>query len=75
MCIRDSGSDGEMRRLRYTGPGAVLVTTAHERSERRDLLFGSAGLTLRELPDQPPPMQGQVLELARDVELRVGAER
>jgi hypothetical protein len=75
ILLLPDGSDGEMRRLRYTGPGAVLVTTAHERSERRDLLFGSAGLTLRELPDQPPPMQGQVLELARDVELRVGAER
>ena len=75
ILLLPDGSDGEMRRLRYTGPGAVLVTTAHERSERRGLLFGSAGLTLRELPDQPPPMQGQVLELARDVELRVGAER
>ena len=28
------GSDGQMRRLRYTGPGAVLVTVAHERIEQ-----------------------------------------
>jgi hypothetical protein len=29
------GSDGRLRRLRYTGPGAVLVTVAHERAGRR----------------------------------------
>ncbi len=63
-----------MRRLRYTGPGAVLVTTAHERSERRGAL-GPARLELRELPDRPAPAQGQVLALARNVKLRVGAGR
>jgi hypothetical protein len=84
ILLLPDGSDGEMRRLRYTGPGAVLVTTAHERSERRSLFgfglgfgfgFGPAGLTLRELPDRPAPVQGQVLELARDVRLRVGVGR
>ena len=86
ILLLPDGSDGEMRRLRYTGPGAVLVTTAHERSERRGLPgfdlrsgfgfgLGSARLTLRELPGRPPPEQGQVLELARNVELRVGAGR
>ena len=35
------GSDGRMRRLRYTGPGAVLVTAAHERVEGRGLLGGA----------------------------------
>jgi hypothetical protein len=29
------GSDGRLRRLRYTGPGAVLVTVAHERRGKR----------------------------------------
>ncbi|HEY3959343.1 MAG TPA: hypothetical protein VGL68_02420 [Solirubrobacteraceae bacterium] len=29
------GSDGRLRRLRYTGPGAVLVTVAHEHTEGR----------------------------------------
>ena len=43
------GSDGAMRRLRYTGPGAVLITAAHERVEGRGPL-GGARLTLRELP-------------------------
>jgi hypothetical protein len=83
ILLLPDGSDGQMRRLRYTGPGAVLVTTAHERSERRGLRgfrfgFGlgpAARLTLRELPGQPAPARGQVLELARDVRLRVGAGR
>ena len=80
ILLLPDGSDGEMRRLRYTGPGAVLVTTAHERSEHGGLLgsgfgfglLGSARLTLHELPGWPAPGQGQVLELARNVELRVG---
>jgi hypothetical protein len=29
------GSDGRLRRLRYTGPGAVLVTVAHEHADGR----------------------------------------
>jgi hypothetical protein len=76
ILLLPDGSDGQMRRLRYTGPGAVLVTTAHERSERRSVLgLGPAQLTLRELPGRPPPTRGQVLELARNVELRVGEGR
>jgi hypothetical protein len=80
ILLLPDGSDGEMRRLRYTGPGAVLVTTAHERSERRGALglglgLGRAGLTLRELPGRPAPVQGQVLALARNVRLWVGAGR
>jgi len=77
ILLLPDGSDCEMRRLRYTGPGAVLVTTAHERSERHGALglLGPARLTLRELPGRPAPAQGQVLELARNVELRVGAGR
>jgi hypothetical protein len=80
ILLLPDGSDGEMRRLRYTGPGAVLVTTAHERGERRGALrlglgLGPARLTLRELPGRPAPAQGQVLELARNVRLRVGAGR
>jgi hypothetical protein len=82
ILLLPDGSDGEMRRLRYTGPGAVLVTTAHERSQRRGLRgfrsgsgLRTARLTLRELPNRPVLEQGQVLELARNVELRVGAGR
>ncbi len=43
ILLLPDGSDGEMRRLRYTGPGAVLVTTAHERSERRGALGSASG--------------------------------
>jgi hypothetical protein len=80
ILLLPDGSDGEMRRLRYTGPGAVLVTAAHERRERRGLSgfklgFGRAELRLLELPDAPAPAQGQVVELARNVRLRVGAGR
>jgi hypothetical protein len=78
ILLLPDGSDGEMRRLRYTGPGAVLVTTAHERVEgRRGVLglLGPARLTLRELPGRPAPAQGQVLELARNVELWAGVGR
>ena len=85
ILLLPDGSDGQMRRLRYTGPGAVLVTIAHERSERRGLrgfrfglgfgLLRPARLTLRELPGEPAPARGQVLALARDVRLRVGAGR
>ncbi len=64
------GSDGSMRRLRYTGPGAVLVTTAHERIECDGPL--GARLTLRELPGRRALSQGQVIALARNIRLRVG---
>ena len=63
------GSDGEMRRLRYTGPGAVLVTTAHERTERGGRL-GAVRLTLRELPERAP-VEAQVIALARGIRMRV----
>ncbi len=45
------GSEKKMRRLRYTGPGAVLVTVAHECIETSGPL-GAPRLTLRELPEQ-----------------------
>jgi hypothetical protein len=74
------GSDSRLRRLRYTGPGAVLVTAAHERAERgpgvlglpgRRPAFGRSQLTLRELPGAPAPERGQVIVLARGARLRV----
>jgi hypothetical protein len=65
------GSDGGMRRLRYTGPGAVLVTIAHERVERSGPL-GPPRLTLRELPGQRALSEGRVIALAREGRLRVG---
>jgi hypothetical protein len=68
------GSDGAMRRLRYIGPGAVLVTAAHERVERSSLLDGTR-LTLRELPDRGVLSQAQVIALTRNTRMRVEGRR
>lgn len=69
LLLLPDGSDARIRRLDYTGPGAVLVTVAHE---RRDLARGPAllgrgrGLMLRQLP-------GRSLRRARLIELADGA--
>lgn len=63
------GSDGTMRRLRYTGPGAVLIATAHERIERRGP--GGRSLTVRELPGGCALPNGQVIALAFGARLDV----
>jgi hypothetical protein len=66
------GSDGRLRRLRYTGPGAVLITVAHERAEwGRGPLGRRPGLTLRELPGRRAPHSGQVIALRRGTRLQV----
>jgi len=74
------GSDARLRDLRYTGPGAVLVLTAHERTEwrtgvmgtlRRRLPFEGSQLTLRELPGRCPPGRGGVIALRPGARLQV----
>jgi hypothetical protein len=65
------GSDAHMRRLRYTGPGAVLVTVAHERIESPGHLAGRPRLTLREHPHRRLAAGGQVIVLAAGMRLRV----
>ena len=70
------GSDGAMRRLRYTGPGAVLVTAAHERIDQGRgpwRLRRSRSLTVRELPGGMAPGSGQVIALAPGARLDVRA--
>lgn len=68
------GSDARMRRLRYTGPGALLVTAAHERDVRTGAL---ARLGLRphvivqEKPGASRPPQGEVILLRRATRLSV----
>jgi hypothetical protein len=64
------GSDARLRRLRYTGPGAVLVTVAHERIESPALARRRSRLTVRELSDRRPPTRGQVIALAARARLR-----
>jgi hypothetical protein len=50
ILVLPDGSDAHMRRLRYTGPGAVLVSVAHvcEGSGRRSRGIGRSPVTLRE---------------------------
>jgi hypothetical protein len=69
LLVLPDGSDSRARRLRYSGPGAVRVTVAHERSLRR--VAGRAQLILRALPGRPAPARGQVIALARGARLRV----
>lgn len=69
------GSDARMRRLRYTGPGAVLVSVAHQRAEWPvgvvGRLFGRPDMTISELPGRRSPAKGQVIALRRGARLGV----
>jgi hypothetical protein len=64
------GSDTRLRRLRYTGPGAVLVTVAHERAESSAFAGGRSRLTVRQVSDRPRPVRGQVIALGARARLR-----
>jgi hypothetical protein len=74
------GSDGSFRRLRYRGPGAVLVATEHvrrgssSRSERARLASGRPSLELRALPRARPLKSAHVLLLADSALLLVHGE-
>jgi|HubBroStandDraft_6_1064221.scaffolds.fasta_scaffold09114_3 hypothetical protein len=81
LLVLPDGSDAHLRRLRYTGPGAVLVRAAHTRSGRRPGLLGRPGgalslrprphVTLRELPGHQRPPGGQAIALERGARLEV----
>jgi hypothetical protein len=77
ILLLPDGSDAGMRRLRYTGPGAVLITTAHERVDRgagrRGRLGWARSLTVRELPGAEASSSGQVIALAAGARLDVRA--
>ena len=68
------GSEARMRRLRYTGPGAVLVAVAHHRQPRGGAL-GLLGrrpcVIVRQRLGARPPRQGQVIVLERAAQLHV----
>jgi hypothetical protein len=79
LLLLPDGSDARLRRLRYTGPGAVLVAVAHERATYGAGLLGRVGagarLGLRELPGRRALRSGQVIALAPGARLDVqGAE-
>jgi len=69
------GSDTRLRHVRFTGPGAVLIAPAHERTEWRRGALGRAlhrpQLTVSERPRLRAPRRAQVLELAAGVRLEV----
>jgi hypothetical protein len=73
VLLLPDGSDAHMRRLRYTGPGAVLVRIAYERVEpARYTRYGMGRPTLRvrESPHRRLLDPGQVIALAPDARLR-----
>jgi hypothetical protein len=69
------GSDARLRRLRYTGPGAVRVSVAHERAVARGGLRARARglptLTLGRAGGSCALAAGEVIELDRGVLLHV----
>jgi hypothetical protein len=76
------GSDGRMRHLRYTGPGAVLLAIEHEREgaamEQGPVGYGRAGLrptvVIRAAEGRSALRRGQVIELAAGVRLLVRSQ-
>ena len=74
IVLLPDGSEGRMRRLRYTGPGAVLVAVAHHRQLRRgrlELLGRRPCVVVRPRLGARPPRRGQVIVLERAAQLRV----
>ena len=70
------GSDARMRRLRYTGPGAVLIALEHELSSRSRGIAPrtrSETLALRQAPSAALLDRAQVISLASGVRLLVYA--
>jgi hypothetical protein len=70
ILLLPDGSDARMRRLRYTGPGAALVSVGHERVESPTFARGRSRLTVRQLADRPRPARGQVIALTGRARLR-----
>jgi hypothetical protein len=77
LLVLADGSDSRLRRMRYSGPGTVLVSAAHVRSGwPRGLLGGLArrpDMRLAALPAKPRPAKGQVIALADGARLEVRA--
>jgi hypothetical protein len=81
LLILPDGSDGRLRRLRYTGPGAVLVAVEHERGGRA--VERGAAATARRGPGAALRLKqrgrartlerGQVIALANGARLLVAA--
>lgn len=78
VLVLPDGSDARLRRLRFVGPGAVLVAKPHERALRRRGIAGRMlrrpDLTLRSLGGPAPAGRAQVLEVARGARLETRGE-
>jgi hypothetical protein len=75
LVVLPDGSDSALRRLRYTGPGAVLISAAHIRTESQSGSLGRLArrpsVTLTALPGRRWPSSGQVIALAAGARLEV----
>jgi hypothetical protein len=81
LVMLPDGSDSRMRRMRYTGPGAVLVSVEHERRGRATE-HGARGmaraglrtvLSLRQRADARALTEGQVISLGPGARLHVSS--
>lgn len=75
LLLLPDGSDARPRRLRYRGPGAVLVAVAHERGGEGLSAARRPQLTLRALPHSPALARPQVIAVAAAARVRVLAPR
>ncbi|HTD57585.1 MAG TPA: hypothetical protein VK672_01710 [Solirubrobacteraceae bacterium] len=75
LVVLADGSDSRLRRLRYTGPGALLVSAAHVRTVLRPgplrRLARRPSVMLVGLASMPSPARGQVIALAEGARLEV----
>jgi hypothetical protein len=76
ILLLPDGSEARLRRLRYTGPGAVLVAVAHERRQpgglARGLVPGRLVLRLQAAAGPRAARPGQVIALAARARVRIG---
>ncbi|HXC45611.1 MAG TPA: hypothetical protein VNU24_03330 [Solirubrobacteraceae bacterium] len=77
LVVLADGSDSRLRRLRYSGPGVVLICAAHVRSSWSHRPLRAAmrrpDMILAALPGKPRPQRGQVIALADGARLEVRA--
>jgi hypothetical protein len=78
LVLLADGSDSRLRRMRYTGPGAVLVSAAHVRAVWRSgplrRLARRPSITVSSL-EMPRPARGSVIALGEGASLEVRLDR
>jgi hypothetical protein len=77
LVVLADGSDSRLRRMRYIGPGAVLVSTAHVRSSWHPGFVRGfmrrPDMQLAAMAAKPRPTKGQVIALTDRARLEVRA--